>query len=64
MSIQYLQWIDHTKRVVFYAVIMFVVVFPDDSSRIRYYSIESEQNSRYIYVLSIFLMSSMRVFSF
>ena len=64
MSIQYLQWIDHTKRVVFDAVIMFVVVFPDDSSRIRYYTIESEKNSKYVYMLSIFLMSSMRVFSF
>ena len=40
MSIQYLQWIDHTKRVVFDAVIMFVVVFPDESSRTRYYEIE------------------------
>ena len=40
MSIQYLQWIDHTKRVLFDAVIMFVVVFPDDSSRIRYDTIE------------------------
>ena len=40
MSIQYLQWIDHTKRVVFDVVLMFVVVFPDDSSQIRYFTLE------------------------